>query len=132
MYVLFQIPYFLSSSLALKSVGVGETEDKLKGTLKSIGIGTVLTVLGLLLLWIFFVICVNVFNTVTTSSYFSADRVYIYTIAILPLFIGMTIANALNMVISKKTNSIWPGFFTALLWGAWMICSCCPMAKYLY
>ena len=132
MYVLFQIPYFLSSSLALKSVGVGETEDNLKGTLKSIGIGTVLTVLGLLLLWIFFVICVNVFNTVTTSSYFSADRVYIYTIAILPLFIGMTIANALNMVISKKTNSIWPGFFTALLWGAWMICSCCPMAKYLY
>ena len=91
-----------------------------------------LTVLGLLLLWIFFVICVNVFNTVTTSTYFSADRVYIYTIAILPLFIGMTIANALNMVVSKKTNSIWPGFFTALLWGAWMICSCCPMAKYLY
>ncbi|MBQ0070951.1 MAG: alpha/beta hydrolase, partial [Spirochaetales bacterium] len=132
MYVLFQIPYFLCSSLALKSVGVGETEDNAKGTLKSILIGTVLTVLGLLLLWTFFVYMVNVKNTVTTTTYFSADRVYIYTIAILPLFIGMTIANTLNMVVSKKTNSIWPGFFTALLWGAWMICACCPMAKYLY
>ena len=44
----------------------------------------------------------------------------------------MTIANSLNMVISKKTNSIWPGLFTALLWGAWMITCCCPMAKYVY
>ncbi len=132
MYVIFQIPYFLCSSLALKSVGVGETEDNTKGTLKSILIGTVLTVLGLLLLWTFFVFMVNVKNTVTTTTYFSADRVYIYTIAILPLFIGMTVANTLNMIISKKTNSIWPGFFTALLWGAWMICACCPMAKYIY
>ena len=132
MYIFFQIPYFLTSSLALKSVGVAETEDDWKGTLKSIGLGTVLTVLGLLLLWLFFIICVNEFNTVTTTTYFSADRVYIYTIAILPLFIGMTIANSLNMVISKKTNSIWPGLFTALLWGAWMITCCCPMAKYVY
>lgn len=132
MYFLFQIPYFITSSLALKSVGVGEDEDGWKGTLKSIGLGTVLTVLGLLLLWLFFVICVNQFNTVTTTTYFSADRVYIYTIAILPLFIGMTIANSLNMVISRKTHSIWPGLFTALLWGAWMITSCCPMAKYVY
>ena len=132
MYFFFQIPYFLTSSLALKSVGVGETEDDWKGTLKSIGLGTVLTVLGLLLLWLFFVICVNEFNTVTTTTYFSADRVYIYTIAILPLFIGMTIANTLNMIVSKKTHSIWPGLFTALLWGAWMIACTCPMAKYVY
>lgn len=132
MYIFFQIPYFVTSSLALKSVGVAETKDDWKGTLKSIGLGTILTVLGLLLLWLFFVICVNKFNTVTTTTYFSSDRVYIYTIAILPLFIGMTIANALNMVISKKTNSIWPGLFTALLWGAWMITCCCPMAKYVY
>lgn len=132
MYFLFQIPYFLTSSLALKSVGVGETENNWKGTLKSIGLGTALTVLGLLLLWVFFVVCVNMFNTVTTTTYFSADRIYIYTIAILPLFIGMTIANSLNMVISKKTNSIWPGLFTALLWGTWMISCCCPMAKYVY
>ena len=55
-----------------------------------------------------------------------------YTIAILPLAIGMTIANALNIYMSKKTHSIWPGLFTALLWGSWMIISCGGMTKYLY
>lgn len=132
MYFIFQIPYFLTSSLALKSVGCAETEDDLKGTLKSIGVGTLLTVFSVFLLWVFFVIIVNVFNTVTTTKYFSADRVYIYTIAILPMFIGMTIANALNMFISKKTRSIWPGLFTSLLWGTWMMISCGGMAKYFY
>lgn len=132
MYFLFQIPYFLTSSLALKSVGCAETEDDWKGTLKSIGLGTLLTVFAVFLLWVFFVIIVNVFNTVTTTQYFSADRVYIYTIAILPMFIGMTIANALNMFVSKKTRSIWPGLFTALLWGTWMLISCGGMSKYVY
>ena len=50
----------------------------------------------------------------------------------LPLVIGMTIANALNIYMSKKTHSIWPGLFTALLWGSWMIISCGGMAKYIY
>ena len=132
MYFLFQIPYFLTSSLALKSIGVTETEDSTKGTLKSILIGTVCTVAGLLLLWLFFVLIVTQGKTVTNSTYFAQDRVYISTIAIFPLFIGMTIANALNITVSKKTNSIWAGLFTALLWGTWMLISCGGMAKYIY
>lgn len=132
MYFLFQIPYFLTSSLALKSVGVAETDDDWKGTLKSIGLGTLLTVFSVFLLWVFFVIVVNKYNTVTTTTYFSADRIYITTIAILPMFIGMTIANSLNMVISKKTKSIWAGLFAALLWGTWMMISCGGLSKSLY
>lgn len=132
MYFLFQIPYFLTSSLALKSIGVAETEDTMKGTLKSILVGTICTVVGLLVLWLFFVLIVTQGKTVTDSTYFAKDRVYIYTIAILPLFIGMTIANALNITVAKKTNSIWAGLFTALLWGTWMLISCGGMTKYLY
>ena len=132
MYFLFQIPYFLTSSLALKSIGITNTEDSKKGTLKSIGFGTLISVGGLFLLWLVFILILNVGNTLTSSGYFMKDRMYIYTIAILPLVIGMAIANALNIYICKKTNSIWAGLFTALLWGTWMLISCGGMAKYFY
>jgi hypothetical protein len=95
-------------------------------------LGTLISLGGLFLLWLFFVLVLNLGNTITNVGYFKNDRMYIYTIAILPLAIGMTIANALNIYMSKKTHSIWPGLFTALLWGSWMIISCGGMTKYLY
>ncbi len=132
MYFLFQIPYFLTSSMAMRAIGVDKTEDNLKGTLKTIGLGMLVNVGLLFVLWLGFIICVCGFHTLTSATYFSTDRMYIYTIAILPLFIGMSIANALNIFVSKKTNSIWTGLFTALFWGAWTIISCGGMSKYFY
>jgi hypothetical protein len=132
MYFLFQIPYFLTSSLAFKSIGITNTEDNKKGTLKSIGFGTGIAVGGLFLLWFVFVLILTVGNTLTSSGYFMKDRMYVYAIAILPLVIGMAIANALNIYICKKTNSIWTGLFTALLWGTWVIISTGAMTKYFY
>ncbi len=132
MYFIFLIPYFLTSSLALKSIGLLNTENNVKGTVKSIILGTVVTVGGLLLLWIGFMFILNNGNTLTNIGYFALDRFYIYTIAILPLFIGMLIANSLNIYVAKKTNSIWSGLFTALLWGTWMIICTGGMTKYFY
>lgn len=132
MYFFFQVPYFFTSSLAMKSIGIGDGDDSGKGTLKTVVIGTLISLGGLFLLWLIFILIVNFGNSVTGLGYFRNDRMYIYTIAIFPLCIGMTIANALNIYMSKKTHSIWPGLFTALLWGAWMIISCGGMSKYIY
>lgn len=132
MYFLFQIPYFLCSSLAYKSIGVGEGDDSGKGIAKTVGITTLISMGGLLLMWLIFFLLVTVGHTLTPLGYFRNDRMYIYTIAILPLVIGMAVANALNIYVSKKTNSIWAGLFTALLWGSWIITSCGGMAKYVY
>lgn len=132
MYFFFQIPYFLTSSLAMKSIGIGDGDDSGKGTLKTVAIGTVISLGLLFLLWLVFILIVNFGNSVTGLGYFRNDRMYIYTIAIFPLCIGMTIANALNIYMSKKTHSIWPGLFTALMWGAWMLISCGGMSKYIY
>lgn len=131
-YFLFQIPYFLTSSLAFKSISSINTEDNEKGTFKSIALGTGISVGGLFLLWFVFILILNIGNTMTSAAYFMKDRMYVYTIAILPLVIGMSIANALNIYIGKKTNSIWAGLFTALLWGTWVIISTGGMAKYFY
>lgn len=132
MYFLFQIPYFLISNLTFRSIGIDRTESSARGTLKTILWGMLLTVGALFVLWLVFILFVTKGHTLTSASYFSADRMYIYTIAILPLFIGMSVANALNIYVSKKTNSIWSGLFTAILWGTWIIISCGGMSKYLY
>ena len=133
MYFLFQIPYFLTSSLAMKSLtGVGSEEGKKGDTIKAVLLTTLVSMGGLFLLWLIFILIVTQGHTLTSLDYFMQDRMYIYTIAILPLVLGMAVANALNLFVSKKTNSIWAGFFTALLWGAWIITSCGGMAKYVY
>jgi hypothetical protein len=132
MYFLFQIPYFLITSLAFKSIGITNTPDTKKGLVQSLGLCTIVSIGGLFLLWLVFVLVLNIGHIIIGSSYFMTDRVYIYTIAILPLVICMSIANVLNVYLSKKTNSIWTGLFTALLWGTWAIISCGGMSKYFY
>ena len=132
MYFLFQIPYFLISSLAYKSILATKEEEDNKGIVKTVGLTTLIAMGGLLLMWVIFFLLVTVGHTLTPLGYFRNDRFYIYTIAILPLVIGMAVANALNIYVSKKTNSIWTGLFTALLWGSWIIVSCGGMAKYVY
>ena len=94
--------------------------------------GMLVSMAGLFLLWLVFILIVTKGHTLTNAKYFATNRMYIYTIAILPLIIGMTVANALNIYVSKKTKSIWTGLFTALLWGSWIIISCGGMTKYLY
>lgn len=132
MYFLFQIPYFLTSSLAYKSLSVDKGDDSGKSIGKTVGLTTLISMGGLFLMWLIFVLLVTVGHTLTPLGFFRNDRFYISTIAILPLVIGMAVANALNIFVSKKTNSIWPGLFTALLWGSWIIISCGGMAKYAY
>jgi len=132
MYFLFQIPYFLTTSLAFKSIGITNTPDTKKGFAKSLGLCTVVSVGGLFLLWLVFILVLTIGHTLTNADYFMKDRMYIYTIAIFPLVVCMSIANALNIFVAKKTNSSWTGLFTALLWGTWAIISCGGMAKYFY
>ncbi len=132
MYFLFQIPYFLTSSLAMKALGTDKYENNTKGILKTIGWGMLVSVGGIFLLWLAFIVVLCNAHIIIPGTFFSSDRMYIYTIAILPLFIGMSVANALNIYVNKKTNSIWTGLFTALLWGAWIITSCGGLSKVWY
>ena len=130
MYFLFQIPYFLLGNLAFRSVGLTEFEDSRKGTIKSIALGTLLTVGVIFVFWAYFVIQLSTTHMLT--PYFLADRMYIYGILALPLVLGMSVANALNLYVSKKTNSLWTGLFTALLFGTWVIICCGEITKYVY
>lgn len=142
MYFIFQIPYFLVSSLAYKSIGITEGKDGTKGVLKTIGLSLLFSISLLFLYWVWFVSSLQIHNGLPQWFYvrdnllgflmISGNKIVVYNMLLLPMCIGMAVANALNIYVVKKTNSIWTGLFTALLWGAWMLVSCGDLAKAFY
>ena len=129
MYFLFLVPYFLSSTLAARSLGFnGDGTNKTAA--KNVGIMTAIAVGGLLILWIVFVVVLNVNNVILPM--FKVNRLYILGVGLIPMIIGISVGNAINVFISQKANSIWPGLFTAVLWGTWTVASTTAVLKYIY
>ena len=119
-YFVYLIPYFLCTSLATKSLGIkydGTTKNLIMNVLKT----TAITVGGLFVFYVIFALQLKLTHTVMEG--FRTGILYAYGLAILPLTIGITVGNALNVYISSKTRSIWPGLVTAVLWGVWTLCS---------
>jgi len=119
-YFVYLVPYFLCTSLATKSLGIkydGTTKNLILNVLKT----TAITVGGLFVFYVIFALQLKFTHTVMEG--FRTGILYAYGLAILPLTIGITVGNALNVYISSKTRSIWPGLFTAILWGVWTLCS---------
>lgn len=128
-YFLFSVPYFLSSSLVARTLGLNG-DGTAKTTMKNVCIFTAIAVGGLFVLWVVFVTVLNVSNVILPM--FKVRRLYILGIGIIPIVIGIGVGNALNVYVSQKTNSIWPGLFTALLWGTWTITATTAVIKYVY
>lgn len=128
-YFLFLTPYFLSSTLAARALGlIGD--GTAKTTAKNVAIFTAIAVGGLLVLWVVFVYVLNVHNVILPM--FKVNRLYILGIGILPMVIGIGVGNALNVYVSQKTNSVWPGLFTALLFGTWAMTATTAVSSYFY
>ncbi len=127
-YFIYLIPYFLCTHLATKSLGIsfdGTRKNLITNVLKTTGI----CVGGLFVFYIIFALQLKLTHTVMEG--FRTGILYAYGLAILPLTIGITVGNALNVYISSKARSIWPGLFTAVLWGVWTLCSAGGVTNYL-
>lgn len=112
-YFVYLVPYFLCTHLATKSLGIkydGTKKNLLLNVLKTTGI----CVGGLFVFYVIFALQLKFSYTVMEG--FRTGILYAYGLAILPLTIGITVGNALNVYISSKTRSVWPGLFTAVLW----------------
>ena len=79
---------------------------------------------------ILFVVVLNVNNVILPM--FKVNRLYILGVGLIPMIIGISVGNAINVFISQKCNSIWPGLFTAVLWGTWTVSSTTALLKYIY
>ena len=127
-YFLYLIPYFLSNHLAVKSIGIeydGTTRNLVRNVVKT----TLITVGGLFVFYLAVLCQLNFTHTVMEG--FRTGILYAYALAILPLTIGITVGNALNVYVSSKTRSIWAGLCTAVLWGVWTLCSTGGMTNYM-
>lgn len=129
MYFIFLVPYFLSSTLAARSLGLNG-DGTTKTTVKNVIIMTLVAIGGLLILWIVFVVQLNVNDVILPM--FKVNRLYILGVGLIPMIIGISVGNAINVFISQKSNSIWPGLFTAVLWGTWTVASTTAVLKYFY
>lgn len=127
-YFIYLIPYFLCTHLATKSLGItydGTRKNLILNVLKTTGI----SVGGLFVFYLIFLLYLKYTHTVMEG--FRTGILYAYGLAILPLTIGITVGNALNVYISSKTRSVWPGLFAAVLWGVWTLCSAGGVTNYL-
>ncbi len=119
-YFIYLMPYFLCNHLAVKSLGI-----KYDGTNRTLTLNvlktTFITVGGLFVFYLIFLLQLKYTHTVMEG--FRTGILYAYGLAILPLTIGITVGNALNVYVSSKTNSVWAGLCTAVLWGVWTLCS---------
>ena len=119
-YFIYLMPYFLCNHLAVKSLGIrydGTNRTLTLNVLKT----TFITVGGLFVFYLIFLLQLKFTHTVMEG--FRTGILYAYGLAILPLTIGITVGNALNVYVSSKTNSVWAGLCTAVLWGVWTLCS---------
>jgi len=141
MYFLFQIPYFILSSLAFKSLGFTEGGDDAKSQAKSIALTVLFSVGSLFIYWVCFVIYLTGMNRMPGYVYDPTNlfnilvcpaREHVYTMLKMPMSLCMAIATALNLTVTKKTKSIWAGLFIALLFGTWMLISTGELTKYVY
>lgn len=128
-YFVYLIPYFLSGSLMARTLGFNGDGTN-KTIWKNVAILTAISIGGLLVLWVVFTVVLNVNNEILPM--FKANRLYILGVGIIPMVIGIGVGNLLNAFVSQKTNSIWPGLFTALLWGTWTISATTAVIQYVF
>lgn len=138
MFFLFQIPYFVISSLAFKSLGFAEGKTS---TVKSVALTVLFSVGSLFIYWVFFLLFLTGKNEMPYYIYdqtsliwrlICPNRAHVYVMLKMPLTLCMAVATTLNLTVSKKTKSIWTGLFTALLFGTWMLVSCGEISKIFY
>ena len=128
-YFFYLIPYFLCTSLAFKTLNL-KYDGSTKTIVKNVAITTAISIAGLLVFWAYFVTVLSTQHVIIQT--FRENLTYAYGIAMIPLSLGISVGNALNTYVSSKTNSMWAGLCTALLWGVWTVCSAGGMTRYFF
>lgn len=117
-YFFLQIPFFLFSTLAGRSISLNNGErTKGSGMRNSMILSLLFGVLGLGLLFLVF----NIVFRTTGTVLFPKNRGYIYAGAIFSMIPAFAVSNTINCYITNKTNSIYAGLFSAVMWSTWIM-----------
>ena len=112
--ILWMVPFVLMNALAQRTVINFNGESK-TGTAKALIWSSILCTLLLAVIHIVFISCAY-FGHVTI---FHVSRGYIGGEQTLGIVIGTLIINAIGFFVNKKTNTVWAGVLSSLLFVAW-------------
>lgn len=118
-FFLFQIPYFVCGSLAARSVNMNNgSKDNVRGLIESVALGGVLGAFGLVILRIILMIFLYTLhrNVLFVDLYWLLGSNGITT-----MFFTFLVSNAVNCYVTNKTNSIYAGCLSALMWSTWLM-----------
>lgn len=117
-YFLVQIPFFLFSTLAGRSISLNNGErTEGSGMRNSLVLSLLFGILGLGLLFVIY----NVVFRTTGTVLFPKNRGYIYAGAIFSMIPAFAVSNTINCYVTNKTNSIYAGLFSAVMWSTWIM-----------
>ncbi|MDD4832674.1 MAG: hypothetical protein PHI78_03260, partial [Clostridia bacterium] len=124
-YLIFficQLPYFIFGSLAARSINMNNGDrNNVKGMLGSVALGGLIGAVGLVVLRIILMICLY---TLHRDVMFVDLYWLLGSNGITTMFLSFIVGNALNCYITNRTNSIYAGVFTAMLWTTWLMVAC--------
>lgn len=121
-FFLVQIPYFIFGGLAARSLNMNNgNRNNVKGMIGSVAIGGLIGAVGLVVLRLVLMLCLYTMhrNVGFVDLYWLLGSNGITT-----MFLSFVVGNALNCYITNKTNSIYTGAFTAMLWTTWLMVAC--------
>lgn len=117
-YLLMQAPFYFAGTIAGRSISLNNGErSKGHGMRNSLILSLLIGILGLAAT---FTIFEMVFRT-TGTVIFPNNRGYIYAGAIFSMLPSFSVGNTINCYVTNKTNSIWAGLFTGIIWSTWVL-----------
>lgn len=118
LYFLLQFPFYLVGTLCGRSFSLNNGErSKGAGMRSSLLLSLLIGILGLSIIFIVF----NIAFRTTGTVLFPENRGYIYAGAIFSMLPAFAVGNTINCYITNKTNSIYAGLFSAVLWSTWVM-----------
>ena len=117
-YLLIQLPFFLTGSLAARSINMnnGERSGGL-GMFRSVLLSALVGMAGLIVMFIVYWVTFKMTGVVL----FPNDRGYIFAGAIYSMLPSFLVGNCINCYITNKTNSVYAGVLCAVLWATWIM-----------
>ncbi len=122
MFFFCQIPYYVFGSLAARSVNMNNGDrNNVRGMIGSVALGGLIGVVGLLVLRGVLMACLYTLH----RDVFFVDMYWLLgSNGITTMFLSFLVANALNCYLTNRTNSIYAGVLTAMMWTTWLMVAC--------
>ena len=118
LYLILQAPFYFAGTIAGRSISLNNGDrSEGHGMRNSLIVSLLIGTLGLFIIYLVF----NIVFRTTGTVLFPKNRGYIYAGAVFSMLPSFAIGNTINCYVTNKTNSIYAGLFSGILWSTWVL-----------